>query len=64
MIFETPYDFFTALEGPPQHDAHVVKYRGHLWLEHKRKEYSLRSTIVSQFVTEYINRHNAQGITQ
>jgi hypothetical protein len=32
ILFPTTDDFFTAVLGPPDHDAHVNCWRRHLWV--------------------------------
>ncbi len=47
-IFKTPADFFEALLGARQHDAHVESRQRHNWLTDREAQSALASLAVMQ----------------
>ena len=56
VVFSSPAAFFTALLGPPQHDAHVQHWRGESWLRARREGSARGLAAVDDFVGELRER--------
>ena len=56
VCFSSPADFFAALLGPPQHDAHVVCRRGEAWLRTRQAGCARGIAAVEDFVGELRER--------
>ena len=56
VVFRSPAAFFTALLGPPQHDAHVQRWRGESWLRERRAGSARGVAAVDDFVGELRER--------
>jgi hypothetical protein len=52
ISFDSPAQFFAALRGPPQHDAHVECWRGEMWLRARREGQARGLAAVNDFVAE------------
>jgi hypothetical protein len=52
IFFDSPAQFFTALRGPPQHDAHVARWRGELWLRERRAGHARGAAAVNDLLAE------------
>ncbi len=50
ILFSSPAAFFAALLGPPQHDAHVERWRGESWLRARREGSADGLAAVDDFV--------------
>ena len=50
IAFDSPAEFFAALRGPPQHDAHVQCWRGAIWLRERREGQARGYAAVNDFV--------------
>ena len=56
IVFGSPAEFFAALLGPPQHDAHVDRWRGESWLRARREGSARGLAAVDDFVGELRER--------
>ena len=56
VVFSSPAAFFAALLGPPQHDAHVQRWRGESWLRARREGSARGLAAVDDFVGELRER--------
>ena len=56
VVFSSPAAFFAALLGPPQHDAHVERWRGESWLRARREGSARGLAAVDGFVGELRER--------
>ena len=63
ILFDLPAAFFTALLGPPQHDAHVECWRGELWLRARRADSADGLAAVDDVVAE-LREKEAQRLAE
>ena len=56
IVFGSPADFFAALLGPPQHDAHVACWRGETWLRAQQEGSARGIAAVDDFLGELRER--------
>jgi hypothetical protein len=61
ICFSSPAAFFAALLGPPQHDAHVERWRGESWLRARREGSARGLAAVDDLVGE-LREHEAQRL--
>lgn len=59
VTFSSPEQFFAAVLGPVQHDAHVTVRRQHRWLEAQRRANREAGARLSEAVAEIIATRRA-----
>lgn len=60
LLFSSPEDFFSALFGPDQHDAHVAERRLHFRNAEHRRQLSILTDIIDETVEGCCQRIAAQ----
>lgn len=60
VIFDNPGDMLEAMFGPSQHDAHVVRWRKHLWRVERDKWNDAADARVREALVEINNEYRAR----